>query len=66
LNVTAFPLKSTAMQKDDEGHETDVSTLVPSMLTSELQTLPLNITAFPLEPTAAQKDGDEHETEVSP
>ena len=48
LNVTAFPLKSTAMQNDDEGHETEVRACVPSMLAGELHEPPLNVTALPL------------------
>ena len=39
--VSAFPLKSTAMQNDDEGHETEFGSPWLSMLVGELQEAPL-------------------------
>jgi hypothetical protein len=42
LKVTAFPLKSTAAQNDDEGHETDARCRL-SMRVAALHELPLKV-----------------------
>jgi hypothetical protein len=66
LNVSAFPLTSTAAQNDDDWHDTDPRRVVPSMSAGLLHELPSNVNAFPVESTAAQKDADEHDTASGP
>ena len=63
LYVMAFPLKSTAMQNDADGHDTRESCFPLSMLTGALHELPLYVSAFPLKSTATQKDADGQDTD---
>lgn len=63
LNVTALPPLSTAAQNEDDGQDTEVRPLTPSMLPAALQE-PLKVKAFPALSTAAQNDADAQDTEV--
>ena len=65
LKVRAFPPWSTAVQNDDDGHDTAARPFAASMLAGALQELPLNVSALPWESTAAQNDAEGQETELS-
>jgi hypothetical protein len=68
--VKPFPPASTAIQNNDDAHETEfIPFLVVSIWTGELHELPLNVSASSENcelSTPMQNDDDEHETEVSP
>ncbi len=61
----ALPEASTAMQKDEEAHDTELKLPVPSMFCAEDQEVPFQETTLPPQSTAIQKDDDVHDTEVS-
>jgi hypothetical protein len=64
--MTTFPLLSTAAQKDDEGHDTELSSPTLSIWTGALHELPLNLSARPFPSTAMQNDAETHDTSLSP
>jgi hypothetical protein len=71
LYLNASPLPETAMQNDEDAHETEVRSsgylVMPgvSIGVGELHELPLSVSAYPARSIAAQNDGDGHETDVS-
>ena len=60
---TALPPKSTAMQKDVVGQDTEKTGMLPLMFSPVDQEVPFHMAAS--EPTAIQNDGDTHDTETT-
>jgi len=60
----AFPARSTAMQRVVVGHDTELRTLVPSIVLGADQLLPAHERVVPPLPSAMQKLRFRHDTEL--
>lgn len=63
LNVTAFPVPSTAAQKPDVGHDTEVRPPEGSIEAGAVHAEPLKVRTSPLLSTAARQPKVEQDTE---